>query len=87
MTEQDAAQHIHDAMTSLSQGLRDDLIGTVDGETFVRALMQATASFTAATWAASSRASGIDLGLTKVTMMAALDNFWGQTVIPQNMRA
>jgi predicted phage tail protein len=87
MNTNEIAQHFHDAFTEVAQGLSAEMAGQVAPEEIVRALMMGAASFTAATWAASTKASGVDHALTRLTMTTALHDFYGQAVIPQTMRA
>ena len=87
MNQQEIAQHFHDAFTEVAAGLSRELTGQVPPEEIVRGIMMAAASFTGAAWAASTKASGVDHAMTKITMTEAVSSFYTQAIIPQTMRS
>jgi hypothetical protein len=86
MTEKEIAQHFHDLFTEAAAEFSKDLAGQAPPEEIVRGMMMGAASFCSATWAASTKASGVDHSLTRMTMTQALNDFYQQAVIPQTLR-
>ncbi len=87
MNDKEIAQHFHDAFTEVTAGLSREMQGMAAPEEIVRGMMMGSLSFAAATWAASTKASGVDHALTKMKMTNALIDFYKQSIIPQTMRA